>query len=247
MRDAERIVDVLEEVLRERGLTYRELGARIGLSETSVKRMFSQRRLTLDRLETICDVCGITMLELTRRASAQRESEVHRLTTAQERRLVADVELFYFFWMLVNRHSLASICRRYGVSDQQAQRWLIELDRMGIIELREGLRFSLRVSSNVVWDEDGPIERLIVSRSLPVFLQGRFRREDEYRRFIVGKLSPESTMLFRARLRDLAEQIFAQSVGTDAMRSDSKTAAVLVAFGPATFSLRDVMDGSKRR
>lgn len=241
MRDSERIVDVLKQVLKERGLTYRELGARVGLSEPTVKRMFSQRRLTLERLETVCDVLGVSMLELTRRASAQLEAEVYRLTVAQERRLVADVELFYFFWMLVNRHSLASITRRYGVSDTKAHRWLVQLDRMGIIELRERRRYSLRVSSNVVWNEDGPIERLIVSRSLPIFLRGRFRREDEYRRFIVGKLSPESMMLFRTRLRELVEQMFRQSVGTDAMRSDSKTAACLVAFGPASFSLRDVV------
>ena len=244
MRDSERIVEVLKQVLRERGLTYRELGAKIGLSEPTVKRMFSQRRITLERLETVCDALGLSLFELTRRASAQLESEIYRLTVAQERRLVADVELFYFFWMLVNRHGLASICRRYGVSDEQAQRWLVQLDRMGIVELYEGRRFKLRVPSNVVWNEDGPIERLIVARSLPIFLKGRFRRDDEYFRFIVGKLSPESTMLFKTRLRELAEQIFEQSVGTDAMRSDSKTAAVLVAFGPASFSLRDVVRGA---
>ncbi len=181
------------------------------------------------------------MLELTRRASAQLESEVYRLTVAQERRLVADVELFYFFWMLVNRHSLSSIIRRYGVSDNKVQRWLVELDRMGIIEVGQRRRYSLRVSSNVVWNEDGPIERLIVSRSLPIFLKGRFRRDDEYRRFIVGKLSPESMVLFRTRLQELVEQMFRQSVGTDAMRSDSKTAGCLVAFGPVSFSLRDVV------
>jgi len=244
MRDSERIVDVLKLVLRERGLTYRELGERIGLSEPTVKRMFSQRRITLDRLETVCDTLGLSLLELTRRASAQLASEIYRLTIAQERRLVADVELFYFFWMLVHRHSLASICRRYAVTDQQAKVWLTQLDRMGIIELFEGKRFALRISSNVVWNEDGPIERLIVSRSLPLFLKGRFRRDDEYFRFIVGKLSPESIMLFRSRLRELAEQIFEQSVGTDAMRADSKTAAVVVAIGPASFSLRDVVEGA---
>jgi len=146
--------------------------------------------------------------------------------------------------MLVHRHSLASICRRYAVTDQQAKVWLTQLDRMGIIELFEGKRFALRISSNVVWNEDGPIERLIVSRSLPLFLKGRFRRDDEYFRFIVGKLSPESIMLFRSRLRELAEQIFEQSVGTDAMRADSKTAAVVVAIGPASFSLRDVVEGA---
>ena len=247
MKESERVVESLKHVLRERDMTYAELATRIGVSEATVKRMFSQRRMNLDRLEAICDELGLTMLELARRASERLESEVYRLSATQERQLVADVELFYFFWMLVNRNSLASICRRYGVSDQKARRWLLTLERMGIIELRDGKRFRLLVSSNVVWNEDGPIERLIVSRSLPVFLRGRFRGEHEYRRFIVGKLSSESLMEFRRQVEQLADRMFQQSVGTDAMRANSKTAACLIAFGPATFSLRDVVQARSAR
>lgn len=244
MTDADRIVDALKDVLREQGMTYAVLARRIGVSEATVKRTFSQRSFTLDRLQRICDAVGISMFDLGRRARAEAESELYRLTLSQERRLVADVGLFYFFWMLVNRHAVASIRRRYRVPERKLHRWLVELDRMGIIELRDGLRYTLRVPSNIVWNEDGPIERLMVSRSVPLFLRGRFSRDDEYFRFIVGKLSTDSIAIFRTQLQRLAEQIFTQSVGTDVLRADSKATALVVAFGPADFSLRDVVAGS---
>lgn len=247
MTDADRILAALRQVLREQGLTYAELARRLHVSEVTVKRMFSGRRISLERLQQACDAVGISLFDLGRRARAQSEAEPYRLTIAQERRLVADVELFYFFWMIVHRHGLASICRRYRVSLERARRWLGELDRMGIIELRPGDRFALKVPSNVVWNEDGPIERLIVARSLPVFMQRRFRREDEYFRFVVAKLTPESIAAFRARMREVAEQIFQQSVDIDAMRSDSRTIGAVVAFGPADFSLRDVVVSASER
>lgn len=241
MTDADRLVESLKGILREQGVTYAKLAARIGVSETTVKRAFSRRSFTLDRLQAVCDAVGVSLHDLSRRARVASESEVYRLTTAQERRLVADVGLFYFFWMLVNRHSLASICRRYRISERKRRRWLLELDRMGILELRDGDKFKLAVPSNVVWNEDGPIQRLMVSRSVPLFLQRKFNGPDEYFRFVVGKLSPESMVVFREQLARLAERVFQQSVGTDAMRSDSRTAALVVGFGPAEFSLRDVV------
>ena len=241
--DADRLVDALKQALREQGVTYRELAERVGVSEPTIKRCFSTKRFTLERLQACCDAIGIPMLDLARHARAEAASETYRLTLSQERRLVADVGLFYFFWMLVHRHSVASIQRRYAIPKRRLHRWLVELDRMEIIELRDADRVKLRVPSNVVWNEDGPIERLIVARSLPVFLQGRFRGDDEYFRFIVGKLSPESMATFRAKLIRLAAQVFEQSAGTDALHTEAKTTALVVAFGPVDFSLRDVVEG----
>lgn len=239
--DAQRMVEALKALLREQGITYGELATRVGLSESSIKRHFSRGTFSLQRLAQCCDAVGASLFDLARRAKADAASEVYRLSLAQERRLVADVGLFYFFWMLVHRHSVKSIQRRYPIPARRLHRWLLELHRMEILELRDADRVVMRVPSTVVWNEDGPIERLIVARSLPVFLQGRFARDDEYFRFIVGKLSPESIAKFRAGLLRLAEQVFEQSVGTDALRSDSRTTALVVAFGRADFSLRDVV------
>ena len=47
----EQLIDALKRVLKSRRLTYADLAAGVGLSEASVKRLFSQRTFTLERLE----------------------------------------------------------------------------------------------------------------------------------------------------------------------------------------------------
>jgi transcriptional regulator with XRE-family HTH domain len=238
------LLATLKRVLREQGIPYRELARRLGLSEPTIKRVFSTRQLTLERLSQICSAVGITLFELSRRAERTARDDVYQLTIAQERRLVRETELFYFFWMLVSRHSLASIRRRYRISDAKVRRYLAELHAIGIVDQRSPERFELKVPSHVVWNADGPIERLMVQRSVPAFLRGRFRGETEHFRFIVGSLTPRSAALFREQLAELVDRIFAQSVREDAMRPDARRTGTLVAFGPMDFSLRDVMKAS---
>ncbi|OYU85817.1 MAG: transcriptional regulator, partial [Burkholderiales bacterium PBB5] len=40
--------------LRQAGVTYRQLGERTGMSESSIKRVFSQGDLSLSRLAAFC-------------------------------------------------------------------------------------------------------------------------------------------------------------------------------------------------
>lgn len=240
--DTSLLLGALKALLREQGVTYRELAARVGVSEPTIKRTFSARRLTLDRFEEMCRAVGVSVFQLSRRAEEAARSDVYTLSIAQERRLVREAELFYFFWMLVSRHSLASIRRRFRISPAKVQRYLAELHAIGILDQRSAERFVLKVPSQIVWNPDGPIERLMVARSLPAFLRGRFRGETEYFRFIVGKLTPRSAALFREQLAELVDRIFTQSVQDDAMRPEARRTGTLVAFGPMDFSLRDVMD-----
>ena len=69
MSESARIVDVLKRTLKSRGMTYRDLSKRVGLSEASVKRVFAEERFTLQRLEGICSAIGLTLGELIRMAS----------------------------------------------------------------------------------------------------------------------------------------------------------------------------------
>ena len=59
MRQAGAIADVLKAELKSRGLTYAKIAAKIQMSEASVKRMFSQRSFTLERIDEICQALGI--------------------------------------------------------------------------------------------------------------------------------------------------------------------------------------------
>ncbi|MFY8130947.1 MAG: helix-turn-helix domain-containing protein, partial [Burkholderiaceae bacterium] len=97
MRQAGAIADVLKAELKSRGLTYAKIAAKIQMSEASVKRMFSQRSFTLERIDEICQACGIEFSELMARYLKGYDHEaklISRLTEAQEREIVNDPKLF---------------------------------------------------------------------------------------------------------------------------------------------------------
>ena len=59
MPKASNLVDVLKRELKARDITYADLAARIDMSEASVKRMFSQKNFTLQRLDEILQATEI--------------------------------------------------------------------------------------------------------------------------------------------------------------------------------------------
>src|SRR5690348_2842322 len=58
------IVQGLRSTLRQRGMTYRQLAAAIGVSEPTVKRDLGRGDFPLSRLDRICDVLDVSLAEL---------------------------------------------------------------------------------------------------------------------------------------------------------------------------------------
>ena len=92
MTSAARLFDVLRADMKAAGITYRALAQRIGMSESSVKRMFSEQDMPLSRLAQVSEAVGVAFEELLARA-ARSAPELTRLTLEQERALVADPRL----------------------------------------------------------------------------------------------------------------------------------------------------------
>ncbi len=57
-------IDILKRTLKERGLTYRQLGKGIGLSESGVKKIFLARDGSFQRLAEICRYVGLSLSEI---------------------------------------------------------------------------------------------------------------------------------------------------------------------------------------
>src|SRR3954463_3072704 len=86
------LVDTLKRLLKARGITYGDLAGRIDMSEASVKRMFSQKNFTLQRLDEILAVTGIDFRDLA--MAAQDEPRlISQLTFAQEKEIIGNPKL----------------------------------------------------------------------------------------------------------------------------------------------------------
>jgi DNA-binding Xre family transcriptional regulator len=87
MSSPDMLLDVLRAELRAAGITYKMLADRIAMSESSIKRMFGQKDMTLSRLAQICQAAGIPLEDVLRRAADARP-QADTLTLLQENALV---------------------------------------------------------------------------------------------------------------------------------------------------------------
>ena len=205
MAQATLLIKVVKKCLRERGLTYARIAAGLGLSESSVKRVFSQENLSLDRLEKICALMELEiadLLELTRAA----EGRVTELTEDRERALVSDPKLLLVAILAISHWSVADIVKHYRFSEAELIGLLARLDRFGIIDLLPGNRVKVRLSRNFTWRKGGPIQRFFEERVQKQFFGSSFQGEGELRLTVHGSLSSQSNGLLQQRMRKIAEE-----------------------------------------
>ncbi|MFO7603802.1 MAG: helix-turn-helix transcriptional regulator, partial [Gammaproteobacteria bacterium] len=60
----DQLLAALKRTLRSRGLSYKAAAESLGLSESSIKRLFADKSFTLPRLEKLCEFAGIELAEL---------------------------------------------------------------------------------------------------------------------------------------------------------------------------------------
>jgi transcriptional regulator with XRE-family HTH domain len=101
MTQVESLIQALKQVLKGRGVTYSELARRLGISESSVKRLLSRGGLTLERLEQICACLDTDFLELAKRMQRE-QAEPRDLTLKQEEALAEDSQLLAIAYHLIN-------------------------------------------------------------------------------------------------------------------------------------------------
>ena len=247
MVQSKRIVNALKQVLKTRGIAYEQVAGHLALSLSSVKRMFSTGAFSLERLEMVCDLADVDLLELARLADAQR-LQVSSLTVDQERELVSDPALLLVAVCAFNRWPFEKILDYYRFSAPALTKLVIRLDRMGLIELLPGNRIRLRISRSFAWLPDGPIHRYFVERVQSEFLSGAFAPDRDLHRFAWGMISPESAVVLRTKMAELVETFDDLTRGDEVRPDDAaRGTCLLVAlrqWQPAGFvAMRRADDG----
>ncbi len=199
------LVDVVKQALRHKGLTYRYVAKGLKLSESSVKRMFARRNLSLGRLERICALMNLEiadLLDLTRAA----DGSLTELSEKQERELVDNPRLLLLGMLALSHWTTAKILDTYRFSEAELVGLLTRLDRMRIIDLLPENRIKLRLPRTFNWRKGGPIQRFFEERVQRQFFEASFLRAGELRVTVHGSLSEKSNGLLQQRMHKLAEE-----------------------------------------
>ena len=205
MADTAAVLKALKQVLKGRGMTYRDVARELALSEASVKRLFSKEDFTLKRLEQVCTLLEVSFADLVRLVEAGQPA-VTELTDAQEKDLVADRKLLLIAVLVVNGWTFEQILSDYLLSEQEVVRYLARLDRLQIIDLLPKNRVRLRISRNFTWRRGGAIEKFYEKQVPGEFLRSRFDGPNELMRFVFGVLSHRSIAVLQRRLEQVVRE-----------------------------------------
>ncbi len=202
------LVDTLKRLLKARGITYSDLAGRIGMSEASVKRMFSQKNFTLQRLDDILSASGIEFDELS--AAQAAPTLISQLTMAQEREIIGDPRLLVVAVSAMNQIGFDDIVRFYDLSEAEVTKYLLRLDRIGFLELMPNNRVKLLIARTFGWIPNGPIQAYFRHEAAADYLNSRFDGEDEVLRLVNVMLSKQSSVALLERLKQVATEFSQQ-------------------------------------
>jgi transcriptional regulator with XRE-family HTH domain len=202
------LVDTLKRLLKARGITYGELATRIDMSEASVKRMFSQKNFTLQRLDDILTASGIGFDELSEAQSGS--TAIAQLTMAQEKEIIGDPRLLVVAVSAMNHISFDDIVSYYAMDAVEVTKYLLRLDKIGFLELLPNNRVKLLIARTFGWIPNGPIQTYFRHEAAADYLDSRFDGQDEVLRLVNVMLTKQSAAALLERLKQVAAEFSQQ-------------------------------------
>ena len=143
------LTEALKQLFRARGLPQRVIAEKLGVTPRTVKRWLTGKGLTLQVVEKLCDLLGMTFIEFCEIAKDDLDVRPKRLSPQQERMLLADPHLTFVFNLLMRGWSAQEIQGETGMSKATLVGYLVRLEKLGMIELMPENRVRLLFSRNV--------------------------------------------------------------------------------------------------
>lgn len=235
--ETRQLLDTLKKLQKAQGLTYADIAPRVGLSEASVKRLFSSGTFTLARLEAFCRVLDVDFFELARLARGRPEAP-REMTDKQEAALAADARLLAVFYLLLHDWTAEDILDGYQLTAPELTRLLVRLDRLGLIDLMPNNAVKLKVPKLLRLHPGGPIHRAHGKRVIDEFIAAEFERVGGHFRFEYRELSKASYELMQRKLERLHGEFLELAELDSAMPSQRRsTIGMLLAMRPWALAL----------
>jgi transcriptional regulator with XRE-family HTH domain len=197
------LVRAIKTRLKTQGMSYRELGKLIGVSEPTVKRDLARGNFSLQRLDRICDALGISVAELIQPGDSASLTE---LSEEQERALAADPHALVITYLIVNDWKFDEIVAIFQLTENQLVHVLLKLDKLRIVDFRPPKRMRKLTARNFSWRKDGAVQAYFLRRVIPEFFDARFDTQGDEFRFVGGLLSSSSVLRLQASIRRFAAE-----------------------------------------
>ena len=207
------LVGAIKQELKAASMTYAGLAQSLGMAESSVKRMLAKGDMPLSRIDAICRALKLDFAELARRV-ADAQPLLKELTLEQERAVVADKKLLLCAICVLSQWTLDQIIANYRLSEAECVKCLVQLDRIGIIELRALNRYRLKLAKAFRWRAHGPVMEFFREHAVLDYFSGGFNGPGEGVLLVHGSITRSLAPSFMERMQRVAQD-FAQQHQAD--------------------------------
>lgn len=194
---------VLKNELKAKGLGYKDVADVLDVSVGSIRHRFADRTLTMEQIIAITELLGCTLSELTRKMETP---PVSQFTLKQEQAFIEDLRLVLVLARIMDGWSIADIVATHELTEAQCIKYLLDLDRLDLIDLLPNNVVRPRIKRNPEWQPDGPLHRLMAANATH-FLDSRFDGPFESRSMASGELTPAAIALLKNDLRQLQQRM----------------------------------------
>jgi len=221
------LVTALKAELKAAGITYAELAVQLGMAESSIKRVFSKADMPLSRIDEVLRVLKMDFAELARKV-ADAQPLRSELTLEQERAVVADRKLMLLAICCLSHWTFEQMTATYRFSEAECVKYLVQLDRLGVIELRPLNRYRLKLAKGFRWRPHGPVMQYFRTHVADDYYSGGFDGEGEMLMLVHGQISKSLAATFVERLQRVGQDFAQQHLADQKLPADQKRPYTLV-------------------
>ena len=199
-------------LMKSRRINYARLGASMKIPESTLKKWFTAREGSWERITSIAAALGISLSDLIK---SVENTQVRTLTVPDKVQawFQTDALGFKVYWMLVyERVHTDEIRRRLNITAPQLKAFLLNLDKLNLIEISKKEEPILPVLSPVRWSPEGAfVKSLFRDWSLGVLKSALAKPASD---FILQhfQLSEASLVELRDDIRKLEEKFARRTI-----------------------------------
>jgi DNA-binding Xre family transcriptional regulator len=223
------LIAALKKELKQAQMTYADLAKGLGMAESSVKRMLAKGDMPLSRIDAICRALKMDFAELARRV-ADAQPLLKELTLEQERAVVGDKKLLLCAICVLSQWTLEQITAAYRLSEADCIKHFVQLDRIGVIELRPLNRYRLKLAKTFRWRPHGPVMEFFRDHVVLDYFGGGFDGAGEGLLLVHGSISRALAPSFVERIQRVAQD-FAQQHQADQRLPDTEREGYTLVLG----------------
>lgn len=227
MSTTQDLVTALKAELKTAGITYADLAQELGMAESSIKRIFAKADMPLSRIDEVLRVLKMDFADLARKV-ADAQPLRRELTHEQEAAVVADRKLLLVAICALSQWTFEQIVATYTLTEAECVKCLVQLDKLGFIELRPLNRYRLKVAKGFRWRPNGPAMQYFRQHVVDDYFSGGFDGEGEMLMLVHGQIGRSLAATFMERLQRVGQDFAQQHLADQKLAPEQKRPYTLV-------------------